>query len=357
MKINIAMCTTDIQYSKKVMHYFQVHYYDKFVWNIFTEASYLVDFCKNNDVDVLLLGYEMKSEVDLHSLGKKGECILAYMVEDSLIEEIKDIYQLEKYSRADKIYRDLLELYSHKANIHFRNSAVVNDKTEVYAFVSPAGGCGTSTIASAMAQNYAKFEKVLYVNLETTGGYGLIYNNVGNAGFDEVIFAIKSRRNALELKLASSVSRADNGVFFFSESASALDVMDLTMDDIKEFLVSIQQSKEYDKVILDVGNALGTKEIAALTYANRIVAIIDDTEITKKKLQRYISTLQIIEQKNKADICSKMILFFNKILKHTQLPEQILNIRVGGGFPKIENGTYSGVIDKISGMEIISNVK
>lgn len=357
MKIKIAICTADIPYGRKMTQYFQVHYYDKFIWNIFTEPDYLTKFLESGDVDIVLLGNELKDQVDLASLQRKGERVCAYLVDDLEERETDTIHQVEKYARGDKIYRDLLELYSLKSNIHFQNTAMVNDKTEIYAFVSPAGGVGTSTIASAAAQNYAKFEKVLYINLETIGASQLVFEEEGKKGFDELIFSIKSRRRALELKLASAVSRDRSGVYFFEVSKNALDILELSIQDIKELLTAIQQIREYDKVILDVGNGLGEKEIAAMTYANRIITILDGSESTEKKLERYIGALQTLEQKNRADICSKMILFYNKVMKHVQLPEQKFQIRIGGSFPKIENGTYDGIIGKIAGMEIIRNVK
>ena len=349
MKIRIAMCTADIQYGRKISQYFQVHYYDKFIWNIFTETIYLLDFLRDNDADIVLLGNELKEELDLSVLSGTGDKICAYLVED--LKESENEHQLEKYARGDKIYRELLELYSLKSNIHFQNTATVNDKTDIYAFVAPAGGVGT------VAQSSAALENVLYINLETVSACGLVYEETGKKGFDELIFAIKSRRSALELKLASAVSRDNSGVYFFENSQNPMDLMDLSTADIKELFTSIQQIREYDKVIVDVGNALGEKEIAAMTYANRIICIMDDTENVEKKYERYISTLQVVEQKNKVDICSKMVLFYNKVMKHSQLPEQKFQIRVGGSFPKIENGTYDGIIGKIAALEIIRGVK
>lgn len=357
MKIKVAICTTDIPYSERLTNYFQTHYYDKFAWNIFTEESYLLTYLSTNDTDIVLIGREMESIIDKLPGGNDGEKTWAYLVEDIDDEMPSDIHQIKKYSRADKIYRDLLEVYSHKTNIHYKNAALVNNKTEIYAFVSAAGGTGTSTIASAVAENYAKFENVLYINFETIGASHLVFSGNEEKGFDEVIFALKSRRKALALKIASSVSRDKNGVYFFKESRNVLDIMDLTQDDLKELLMVIQEMREYDKIILDVGNGLGEKEIASMIYAGRIVAVMEDSTISEEKLEKYMATLQVIEMQRKVDICTKMIVFYNKIFKQTQLPEQKCQVRVAGGFPKIENGTYDAVVERLAGMEIIHNMK
>lgn len=357
MKIKIAVFTLDVQYSERIVHYFEAHYYDRFTWNIFTDISYLTDFLRENDVDIVLAGIEMADSVMPVAESDKSGRIWAYLVEDEDDERVFGNEKIRKYSRADKIYRDLLEIYSHKTNIRYRSKAIVNDKTDIYAFVSAAGGVGTSTIACAMALNYAKFENVLFINLENIGALPLAFAGEGKAGLDEVIFSLKSRRQALELKLASSVSRDKGGVYFLEECRNALNVMELTSENLQELLMSVQQMREYDKVILDVGNGLGEKEIAAMTYAGRVVAILGDNEVSAAKFARYIEALQLIEEQRKVDICSKMVVFYNKILKQDRLPEQLCQIRVAGGFPGIENGTYGGIVERIAEMEMVRNVE
>lgn len=362
MKIKIALCTSDVQFSQRVVHYFQSHYYDKFTWNVFTELPFLTDFLKEKDADIVLVDKELKNELEAALSGIKKESICAYLTEDkeeALNDKEQDIFKIEKYLRADKLYRELLELYSKKSNAHYHKSGIINDKTDIYAFVSPAGGVGCSTAACAAAQGFARFENVLYIELETIGALPLVFDGeeTGAAGLDEVIFALKSRRKVLELKITSSVSRDKGGVFFFKESGNTLDVLTLSEGDIKELLTTIGQMKEYDKVILDAGNGLGEKEIAAMTYAGRVVVIADESKVCEKKLTRYVETLQLIEEKKKADICSKMILFYNKVLNQRELLQKQCGIRVAGGLPKIENGTYEGIIGKLARMEIIHNMK
>lgn len=357
MKIKVAICTSDVQYSEKLVHYFEAHYYDKFTWNIFTELSFLVEFLQENEVDIVLAGREMADLIKRVDAKDKSERIWACLTEDE-DEELPDgSSRIKKYARADRIYRELLDLYSQRTNIHYRSESVVNSQTDIYAFVSPAGGVGTSTIACAMARSYARFEKVLYISLENTGAMQLAFEGENKAGLDEVIFALKSRRKALELKLASAVSRDKSGVYFLEECRNPLDVMELSGEELKELLGTLGKIREYDKVILDAGNGLGEKEIAAMTCAGRIVAILDESQVSASKFARYIDTLQLVEKKQKADICSKMVLFYNKILKQENLPEQLHQARVAGGFPRIENGTYEGVIGRIAGMEMIHNAQ
>lgn len=357
MKIKVAICTTDVQYSERISFYFQKHYYDKFSWNLFSDFSYFSEFVESRSVDIILIGREMEAAAEALAEKKNGESVWVSLVDDIEDEAPSGFFKLQKYAGIDRIYRDLLEAYSGKEHIHYRSAAIANDKTTIYAFVSASGGTGTSTLAVAAAKYYARLEKVLYINLENIGVVQPTFSCEKRAGMDEIIYTLKSRRKALELKLESAVSRDKSGVYFFETGENPLDMISLTSEDMKELFTAVQRTREYDKVILDVGNGLGEKDIACMTFAGRIVVTLEDDVLAREKLERYLKALQAIENKRKVDICSKMLLAYNKVLKQWELPESLFQIRVAGGFPKIENGTYDGVISRLASMEMIHNLK
>ena len=357
MKIKVAICTTDVQYSERVSFYCQKHYYDKFSWNLFSDFSYLSEFVQKQSVDIALIGREMEQEAAALAEKKNNETIWVSLVDDEDDKAPEGFRKLQKYSGIDRIYRDLLEAYSATEHIHDRSAAIVNDKTAIYAFVSASGGVGASTLAAAAAKYYARLEKVLYINLENIGMAQPAFTGEKKAGMDEVIYTLKSRRRALELKLESAVSRDKSGVYYFEIGENPLDVISLTNEDINELLLAVGRTREYDKVILDVGNGLGEKELACMTFAGRIVVTLEDDEISRGKLERYLRALQAVESMRRTDICSKMLLAYNKILKQRELPDSLFQVRVAGGFPRIENGTYDGIISRLASMEMIHNLK
>lgn len=356
MKINIAICTTDVQYSERVSIYCQKRYYDKFSWNLFSDFSYLTEFVTKQDADIILVGKEMEQAAVELAQNADNESVWISLVDDEDDVAPEGFRKLQKYVGIDRIYRNLLEAYSDKEHIHYRSTAIVNDKTAIYAFVSASGGVGTSTLAIAAALYFARLEKVLYINLENIGVVQPVFASGKRNGMDEVLYALKSRRKALELKLESAVDKDKSGVYFFEVGENPLDVISLTDEDIKELFTAVQQTKEYDKVIIDVGNGFGEKDIACMTFAGRIVVAVEDDELSTGKFERYLKALQAVESKRKVDICSKMLVAYNKILKQQELPDKLFQIRVAGGFPRIENGTYDGIITRLASMEMIHNL-
>ena len=110
-------------------------------------------------------------------------------------------------------------------------------------------------------------------------------------------------------------------------------------------------------MIIDLGNGLHEKEIMVMSMANRVVMIMDHAQMAEIKLERYLKCVQAVEETKRVDIISKMCIYFNRTLKSEQLPEHILQIRINGAFPLIENGNYAGIVDRISKMELLQSIK
>lgn len=355
MKIRVFICSEDTLYCEKLVNYFNSHYYDKFQWNVYTQSAYLQQIFQSDMVDIILVGEEMKEEIRKLDESLLGSQLWVYLTEQ-IYEQEEGVRYLSKYCRADQIYRDLLDLYARKEHVRYENLSIVSGKTTFIAFVSASGGVGASTIACAAAKALSQMEKVLYLNLEDLGSCKLSFPGEGKPGLDELVYAIKSRRNTLELKIESSVSRNGAGSYYFRECGNPMDLKTLSPEEVGELLKAIEALKVYDKVIIDLGNGLQDKELTVMSMANRVVMLMDKSEIADVKLQRYLKFVQTAEEIQKIDIISKMCIYFNKTLKSVKLPEQMMQIKVGGVFPLIENGDYLGIIDKIAQMELLRGI-
>lgn len=356
MKIRVAICTADTEYRERVTSYCRTHYYDKFSWSVFSDVAWLSSSLEEQPADVVLIGREMMEQATALAAATQGKAVWLVLMEDEE-EAPEGFFGLQKYISIDRLYRELLGAYAKKENIRLPGAASANEKTAVYAFVSASGGAGASTLAAAAAKYYAKFGKTLYLNLENMGVVEPAFEGEKRAGMDKLIYTLKSRRKALEITLESAVSRDKSGVYFFEVCENPMDMILLTGDDIRELITALGLTGVYEKVILDVGNGVGEKEIAVMDRADRIVVVLEENEISRGKFDRYLKTLQTMETMKKVDICSKMQLVFNKTLKQNKLPEELFRFRAAGGFPKIENGTYKGIVDRLSSLEMISNLQ
>ena len=105
---------------------------------------------------------------------------------------------------------------------------MTEDGSKVITFSSPCGGTGTSSVAAACAVNFAKKgKKVLYFNLEPFGSSDNFFNAEGQFDMSDIIYALKSAKANLALKLESCVKQDSTGVYFFSATKVALDMQEL----------------------------------------------------------------------------------------------------------------------------------
>lgn len=355
MKIKVFICSEDALYCEKLVNYFNSYYYDKFQWNVYTQPAYLEQVFQSDMADLILVGEEMRTAMqELDYKCTQGR-LWAYLAEEEGWQEGE--WQIRKYRRADQIYRDLLDLYAKKEHVHYENLSIVSGKTTFIAFVSASGGAGASTVACAAAKACSPLEKTLYLNLEDLGTCGLVFSGEEKPGLDELVYAVKSRRNTLDLKIESSVTMDGSGTYFFKECANPMDLQTLSAEEVKELLKAIEASKVYDKVILDLGNGLQEKEITVMSMANRIVMVTGLGQAAGIKLLRYLDYMRAVEEIRKVDIVSKLQIYVNRTLKSAVLPEQISQIRVAGAFPLIENGDFTGIVDKLAGMELLQGIR
>lgn len=355
MKIRVFICSEDKIYCEKLVNYFNAHYYDKFQWDICTQLQYMRQAVRKDKTDIVLIGEELREELWESDRGLLEGKLWAYLRDNESGQNDGELY-FKKYRRADEIYRDLLDFYAKKEHINYENLSIIGSKTTFIAFVSAGGGNGASTIACAAAKACSQMEKVLYLDLKEIGSGRLSFMGENKAGFDELIYAIKSRRNILELKLESSVSRDEAGTYYFQECTNPMDMQSLSAEDIRELMRVIGKTGVYDKVMIDQGNGLGDKEMMVMSMANRVAVITDRSEAAEYKLQRYLRFIHTAEETRHVDIVSKMCIYYNKIIKGMGLPEQVSQIRVGGSFPMIENGNYAGIVDRLSKMELLQEL-
>lgn len=355
MKIKVFICSEDRIYCEKLVNYFNAHYYDRFQWDVCTQLQYMRQTVRSDKTDIILIGEEMKEEFWESDWKLLEGRLWAYLSENEGGQREGEWY-FRKYRRADEIYRELLDFYAKKEHIHYENLSIVSSKTTFIAFVSAGGGNGVSTIACAAAKACSQMAKVLYLDLKEIGSGRISFSGENKAGFDEVIYAIKSRRNTLSLKLESSVSRDETGTYYFQECANPMDMQSLSAKDMEDLMRAIETSGVYDKVMIDLGNGLGDKEIIVMSMANRVAVVTNHSEVAEYKLRRYLQFIHTVEETRQVDIASKMCIYFNKIMKGTRIPEHVSQIRVGGAFPMIENGNYAGIVERLSKMQLLQEL-
>ncbi len=203
-------------------------------------------------------------------------------------------------------------------------------------------------MAAACALHFAaQGKKTLYLNLEKFGSADSFFSAEGQFDMSDIIFALKSKKTNLALKLESCVKQDPRGVFFFSQSKIALDMLELSTDDILRLINELKLTGSYNAIILDIDFSLSKGSLKVLREIHSIVWVGDGSEISNTKLFRAYNALATMEQNADAPLTNRLMLVYNKFSNKTCKTMDELGIKSIGGCQRFEHATTAMVLEQL----------
>ncbi|RGZ01875.1 AAA family ATPase [Clostridium sp. AM58-1XD] len=237
----------------------------------------------------------------------------AYLSNDNSRTEIDGVPAIGKFKKPELIYKDILALYAERGTGKSGYRKNADSRCDMLLFQSFAGGTGASTVAVAAAVHFARTgEKVLYLNLETTGSSASFFRGEGNYSFEDVIYALKSKKTDLYLKMESSVRRDANGVYYFAPCKMAMFMLEMADEDIMEILTTLKNTSDYTKIMIDMDFALTDRCMNVMDYVDKIILVNDGTDIANTKVIRTLRALEIMEEQKQIRVLDHMSMVYNK---------------------------------------------
>lgn len=344
MKIKLAILEKDQNYLNRIVNAFSTKYPDKFEIYSFTEQNIAMSMLDTSRIDILVASNAF--EIDVNSLPKR--CGFAYLVDSSDVETFNDRKAISKFQKVDLIYKQVLSIYSEISSIG--PAIKLGDGNTFFAlFTSPAGGDGASTMAAAAAMYFAsKNKKTLYLNLEMIGSSDLFFSGEGQFDMSDIVFALKSKNTNLSMKLESCVKQDKCGVYFYSQSKVALDMLEINADDIIRLISELKIMGSYDYVILDVDFSLNKEAFKVLGCVDSVIWVGSGSEVSNTKIYRAYNAISIYEQKADAPITNKLRLVYNKFSNKTSKSIGEFGIKDIGGAPRYEHANVEQVLSELS---------
>lgn len=352
MKIKLAILENDISYLRRIVSVFETKYADKFEIYSFTDPTVAISSLEGSKIDVLIANDAF--DIDATSLPKR--CGFAYFVDSADVTVVKNQRAICKFQRAEQIYKQILSLYSENAG-NISGIKLDDDTTKIIIFASPCGGVGTSTMAAACASHYAtQGKRTLYLNLEKFGSSDVFFSAEGQFDMSDVIFALKSKKTNFSLKLESSVKQGSNGVYFYSQSKVALDMLELNNDELIRLISELKLTGSYDYIVIDTDFSMDKTDLQIYRLAHSLVWIGDGSEISNSKIYRAYGALSIMEQKADSPLINRICLIYNKFSNKTSKAVGDFGLRNIGGAPRYEHATTQQVLAQLAPMDMFDKI-
>lgn len=352
MRIKLAILESDQSYLNRIVSVFSTKYADKFEIYSFTNEKIAMDTLEQSRIDVFVAS----ESFDINTNAIPQRCGFAYFVDFQNIDTIREQKAICKFQKVDVIYKQILSLYSETAG-SFSGLKLDDNSTKVIMFSSPGGGAGTSTVAVACALHYAfAHKRVLYLNLEKSGSSDCFFEGEGMFDMSDIIYAIKSKKANLVMKLESCVKQDNSGVFFYSQPKNVLDMLELTDEDIMGLISELKITGSYDYIIVDLDFGMNKNMFKIYEQSHSIVWVGDGSEISNLKISRTFDALSIMEQHSDIHLLNRICLIYNKFSNKIGRTIENCSIRNIGGAPTYVHANTKQVIEQLVANSMFDNI-
>lgn len=353
MKLKLAICTTDQNFAARFINYFNIHYSDRTELSQFTDITILGEYSKKEHPDICLIGTEFLELAE----GAIAESSIISVLTEEADEEAGNFPCVYKYQKAEMIYKELLNIYADRRNGFKAFHKHASNEAHTYVFCSASGGAGATTVALAYAIKLAKEKNVLYLNLQQYSNADLVLRGEGNGKFDDVIFALKSKRGTLSLKLEGLVRKSKENVNFFASCDNPLDLQEITVEELQRLIREVVTCGLYQDVIIDIDSKLGQLEIAAMEAADYVVLVEGGNLSNSLKYTKFHKALETIENREGKDLLSKLLLFYNRFSNKTGMEITENQIPVIGGIPRFEGVQMEAIVSRMAMLDVWNQLK
>jgi len=352
MKIKLAVLERDKSYLTRIVSAFGTKYADKLEIYSFTDPEIAISTVNNSRIDVLLAS----DAFDIDFAKIPNRCAFAYLVDSLGIDSLNAQRAICKFQKADLIYKQILSAYSEKAS-SITGFNMSGDESIIIAFCSASGGVGSSTMAAACAVHFAsKEKKVLYLNLEKFGSADVFFNGPGQYDMSDIIFALKSKKANLPIKLESCVKQDTSGVFFYSQAKIALDMMELNCEDTIRLISELKLTGGYDYIILDMDFSLDKDVLKLYRQAQAVVWVGDGSAESNKKTERAYMALATMEGNTDAPLTDRMVFIYDKVSSKAGQQINADGLKVLGGAPRYSGAGTQQIIAQLSAMDVFDTI-
>lgn len=289
----LAVCDAEEEYASKLTDYLNLKEGFPFQVRCFSTPERLVQFSKQQTVDVALVceeyGKVLRNKMEIPA-------VIILSKEKRIGEESEEV--VWKYQSCEVLMKEILQILATEPEVGSHILRTVQLK--IIGLYSPVKRSLQTTFGLTLGQLLAKKGKVLYINLEGFSGLNVMLKHNFRRDLSDLLYYLQNGKLGLSYILGSMV-----------ESVNGLDIlppmlcqMDLISIDVKEWIrlfYEIEKSSDYEYLILDLSDSVqGLLEI--LRQCCIVYTMTADDGFAMAKIDQYE---QMMKQCRYEDVLKK----------------------------------------------------
>ncbi|MGN0396178.1 MAG: hypothetical protein ACI4EF_12510 [Coprococcus sp.] len=346
MRIKVGFVENDRIYMERLVAALNRFYSDKLEIYSYTDVETANENVENQRLDIVIV--DEKLEVK-----EFRNCCTALFVGASDIDRLEGKKAICKFQKVELIYKDILSVYSEYSQ-RITKRKQTGELAEVITFTSPIGGCGTTSVAAAFAINCALNNKsAIYLNMETIDSTDIVFSGDSKYTFTDVVYAVKSKRANISMKLESCAVTDAARVDFFAPPTNPMDAHELNEEDIETLISELRTLGLYDYIVVDSGFSISKNYKKLMECSNKKVFVVGNDEKTLHKLDK-LRTLMTIYMQDENFVGNSYVIV-NNIISSGHAPDWS-SFNVAARFDKVTGSNYRQIVDLLANSQQFLNL-
>lgn len=353
LKIKLGILANDTIYLNRLAAFITSRHNENFEISSFTDNEVALKTIQLKKIDIMLVEEICNINVAefLHMT------YIIYLTNSRDKEIINECPAIFKYQKTELIIKNIWNFYSEVLENVKKTNKHTDINCKIFAFATPCGGSGSSTLAVACALYFAKHGKnVMYLNLEKMSASDIFFCEDGTQTLSDMIFALKSKKINLSLKMEACIKHDAHNVSFFSQTNQVLDMYELTVEEQLELINVIAESGLFDILVLDLDFDLNAEQKSIHMLADKFIITSTGSEVNNKKISSVYSSLVIQEQNTNISLLEHIVLLYNKFTNVVGNNSYNVALSVIGTIPIINNISSLQVSEQISMYDFWKNL-
>lgn len=158
------------------------------------------------------------------------------------------------------------------------------------------------------------------------------------------------------VRMEGAVRQDLSGVYFYSSCASALDMLELNEDMMKQLFMELGLISLFDWIIVDMDFSLGNISYQQIERSFSTVFVSDGSDPANMKLERKLDALEIVAEQRDTMLLNRIFLAYNRFSSKNGKKLKDSAFKEIGGINRFENAETEDLLRLIAQNEFFAEL-
>lgn len=288
MRENVLLfCDTEEEYAELFGDYLRTRKDIPWEVKIYTNVEELLQKEQKNSA-VMLVAAENAYCEDMKAL-HPGQLVI---LNESGVIRCNSFKHVNKYQQANRVVRDLLEIYMEDNVIQFPRLAG-DFGTKFIGMYSPVRRCMQTGFALSMSQLLARKHSTLYLNFEHYAGITELLPDRQTRDLADLLYFLTAEEEKFRLRIQTMIQHKGS-LHYVPPMRMGQNLLTITATEWLQLLQRIGEFGEYEYVVLDLSESMqGLFDI--LRMCTKVFTLTQNDKVSQAKLLQYEQLLSFCD--------------------------------------------------------------